>query len=124
MHPLSVVVSTQQSSRERNMAVTASLSTARTTRNASSNHTSAITDKSHQADARQKEAAQYISDMILELRNMAKAHQLSQILVPLEYAYYEAFSAANKIEPPAEEVERLKALAKAADDQEAENQPY
>ena len=63
-------------------------------------------------DKRQRDTAQYISDMILELRNMAKSAQLFQVMVPLEYAYYEAFSVANKVDVPPEEAERIRALSK------------
>jgi hypothetical protein len=63
---------------------------------------------------RQKETAQYICDMILELRNMAKAMKLFQILVPLEYAYYEAFSVANRVQVPEGEAERISELSKVA----------
>ena len=87
-----------------------------------SSHTS---HRSNQSPAeRQKETAQYISDMILELRNMAKANWLFQVMVPLEYAYYEAFSVANKVEPPPEEVERLKQLSKVSDSLESEVRDY
>ena len=61
---------------------------------------------------RQRETAQYISDMVLELRNLAKSVQLYQVMVPLEYAYYEAYGVANKVEPPAEEVARLRHLSR------------
>jgi hypothetical protein len=64
---------------------------------------------------RQRDTAQYISDMILELRNLAKAAKLFQVMVPLEYAYYEAFSAANRVEAPAEELEHIRELARAAE---------
>lgn len=63
----------------------------------------------------QRETAQYVADMILELRNMCKALKLYTITVPLEYAYYEAFSVANKVTAPAEEVERIRALSRVAD---------
>ena len=62
----------------------------------------------------QRETAQYIADMILELRNMAKSAQLFQVMVPLEYSYYEAFAVANKVEVPPEEAERLRELSKVA----------
>lgn len=61
---------------------------------------------------RQRDAAEYISEMILELRNLARAHQLYTVMVPLEYAYYEAFSFANRVEVPDGEVERIKELSK------------
>ena len=65
-------------------------------------------------EKQQKETAQYIADMILELRNMAKSAQLFQVMVPLEYSYYEAFAVANKVEVPPEEAERLRELSKVA----------
>lgn len=63
----------------------------------------------------QRDTAQYVADMILEMRNMAKAAKLYTITVPLEYAYYEAFSVANRVVVPAGELERLKQLSKAAE---------
>lgn len=60
--------------------------------------------------ATQIETAQYIADMVLELRNMAKSAALYATMVPLEYAYYEAFSVANRVEVPKQEVERLNRL--------------
>ncbi len=60
---------------------------------------------------RQKETAQYLADLILELRVMAKSAQLYHVMVPLEYAYYEAFAAANKVDVPEEEVARLMELS-------------
>jgi len=62
----------------------------------------------------QHDTAQYVADMILELRNMAKAAKLFTVMVPLEYAYYEAFSRANRVSVPPEEIERLRDLAEAA----------
>ncbi len=64
----------------------------------------------------QRETAQYVADMILELRNMSKSLKLYTITVPLEYAYYEAFSVANKVLAPAGEIERLKELSRAAEE--------
>jgi hypothetical protein len=66
------------------------------------------------ADAadRQRDTAEYISEMILELRNLARANQLYTVMVPLEYAYYEAFTVANRVEVPPGEIERIKELAK------------
>ncbi len=61
-----------------------------------------------------REAAQYISDMSLELRNLAKANHLLTLQGLLEVAYYEAFSAATKREIPPGEIEHLKELARAA----------
>lgn len=62
----------------------------------------------------QQETGQYISDMILELRNMAKSAKLYKVMVPLEFAYYEAFSAANKVEIPPDEAQRLAELSRVA----------
>ncbi len=66
----------------------------------------------------QHDTAQYVADMILELRNMAKAAKLFTVMVPLEYAYYEAFSRANRVSVPPEEIERLRMLAQAAKETE------
>ena len=65
------------------------------------------------APVRQRDTAEYLADMILELRNLARASQLYTGMVPLEYAYYEAFSVANRVEIPEAEVERIKELARA-----------
>ncbi|WP_421694951.1 hypothetical protein [Aestuariivirga sp.] len=62
---------------------------------------------------RQRETAEYLADMILEFRNLARSMQLYTVMVPLEYAYYEAFGFANRVEVPAHEIERIKVLAKA-----------
>jgi len=63
---------------------------------------------------RKRETAEYLSDMILELRNLARANQLYTVMVPLEYAYYEAFTAANRVEIPEAELERIRELSKAS----------
>ncbi len=75
-------------------------------------------------EKQQRETAQYIADMILELRNMAKSAQLYQVMVPLEYSYYEAFSAANKVEIPPEEAERLRELSRVAAELETIPEDY
>ena len=67
----------------------------------------------------QRETAQYVADMILEMRNMAKAAQLYTVTVPLEFAYYEAFSAANRVEVPQQEIERLRELGRIATETDA-----
>ncbi len=54
-----------------------------------------------------RDIAHYLADMILELRNMAKTSKLHKIMVPLEFAYYEAFSIANHVDVPKAELERL-----------------
>jgi hypothetical protein len=65
------------------------------------------------ADA-QRETAQYITDMVLELRNLARSAELKALSGLLEIAFYEGFSLANKVDIPQVEVERLKALEAAA----------
>lgn len=65
--------------------------------------------------ANQRETAQYAADMILELRNMAKSAKLFKVMVPLEYAYYEAFSAANQVSIPPGEAERIREMSRAAE---------
>lgn len=94
------------------------------TRNTGVSEPSAINGILLPPGERQKDTAQYIADMILELRNMAKANQLFQVMVPLEYAYYEAFAVANKVEAPPEEVERLNELSKMSENIENERHDY
>lgn len=79
-----------------------------------SGHDDAIAGNPSDLSLRQRETAQYIADMILELRNMAKSTRLFQVMVPLEYAYYEAFGVANRVEVPEEEAERIRELAQAS----------
>lgn len=67
---------------------------------------------------RQREAAEYLAEMILELRNLARSVKLQTIMMPLEYAYYEAFGAAHRIEVPEGEIERLKRLAGVGEESE------
>jgi hypothetical protein len=61
-----------------------------------------------------KDTAQYISDMVLELRNMAKAVELKALQDILELSFYEAFSAANRVTIPEGEIEHLRELSKAS----------
>ena len=65
---------------------------------------------------RQQSVAQYVADMILELRNMAKSAKLPEVMAPLEFAYYEAYSAANKVHVPPDEVERIRRLERTVDE--------
>lgn len=69
---------------------------------------------------RQRETAEYLADMILELRNLARSVQLYTVMVPMEYAYYEAFGVANRVEVPQGEAERIKKLAKAGEELDAD----
>jgi hypothetical protein len=64
---------------------------------------------------RQRDVAEYLSDMILELRNLARSVQLHTVMVPLEFAYYEAFGTAHKVEVSPAELERIKSLSQAAE---------
>ena len=56
------------------------------------------------------DTANYIAEMILQLRNLAKGAQMSTLQGLLEISYYEAFSVANAIVIPAGEEQRLDAL--------------
>ncbi len=67
-----------------------------------------------------KETAQYIADMLLELRNMAKAADLKPLKGLMELAYYEAFNCAHQQPVPEGEVERLEQMGADARKAEAE----
>ena len=62
----------------------------------------------------QRETAQYIADMSLELRNLAKHQKMLTLQGLLEVTFYEAFSVANKAEIPENEIEHLKTLSRAS----------
>lgn len=64
----------------------------------------------------ERQTAEYLVDIILELRNLARMSKLYTVMVPLEYAYYEAFGIANRVDVPPEEVERIKTLSKISSD--------
>jgi polyhydroxyalkanoate synthesis regulator phasin len=61
-----------------------------------------------------RETAQYISDMMLELRNMAKSAELKTLQGLLEVSFYEAFTVANKVDISDEEIEHLRELSRAS----------
>ncbi len=61
-----------------------------------------------------RETAQYIADLVLELRNMAKSADHKTLQGLLEVSFYEAFSAANRVEIPPEEIDKLRELSKAS----------
>jgi hypothetical protein len=61
-----------------------------------------------------RDTAQYIADMVLELRNLARTVELKTLQGLLEVSFYEAFSAANRVEVPPEEIEHLRELSKAS----------
>ena len=61
-----------------------------------------------------RETAQYIADIMLELRNMARSAELKTLQGLLEVSFYEAFSVANKVDIPEEEIEHLRELSRAS----------
>ena len=61
-----------------------------------------------------RETAQYIADMVLELRNMAKSVEMKTLQGLLEVSFYEAFSVANKVDIPEGEMEKLRELSMAS----------
>jgi hypothetical protein len=65
-------------------------------------------------EKRRQESAQYISDMLLELRNLAKGNGLLTLQGLLEISYYEAFNNTNKVPVPRGEAEHLRALGEDA----------
>lgn len=62
----------------------------------------------------QRETAQYVTEMVLELKKMAEAAGLYTIAVALEFAYYEAFSMAHRVLVSPDELEQLRKLARLA----------
>ena len=64
---------------------------------------------------RQRETAEYLAEMVLELRNLARSVKLHAVMVPLEFAYYEAFGVAHRVEVPSAEVERIRELSRASE---------
>lgn len=62
----------------------------------------------------QRQVADYICHLILQLKDLAKVAKLSHVEVPLEFAYYEAFSIANRTLPSLAEIEQINKLEVAA----------
>jgi hypothetical protein len=54
-----------------------------------------------------RDLANYIADMILELRNLAKGGHMTTLQGLLEISYYEAFSVAHKIQIPAQDLQHM-----------------
>lgn len=75
-------------------------------------HTSNAADLPSTED---RDTAQYVAELILELRNLAKAHMFHELTTSLEFSYYEAFSVANKVAIPDSELAFLKKLENAAE---------
>jgi hypothetical protein len=73
-----------------------------------------IKGRSANPDQTMRDVANYVADMILELRNMAKSAKLFKVMVPLEFAYYEAFNVAHHVEVPQAELDRLQHLSQVA----------
>ena len=61
-----------------------------------------------------KETAQYIADMVLELRNLAKAVDIKSLQDLLELCFYDAFATANRVEISESELQRLQELSRAS----------
>jgi hypothetical protein len=61
-----------------------------------------------------RETAQYIADMVLELRIMAKSTDMTTLQGLLEVSFYEAFSVANRVAIPEGEIEHLRELSRAS----------
>jgi hypothetical protein len=98
--------------------------TAKTARKARISSQNSTFDGAPDEATRQRETAQYLADMILELRNLAKSAKLFQVMVPLEYSYYEAFTVANKVQVSQEDVDHINELAKASHELEPEPEDY
>ena len=101
------------------MAATAAQNMAYISRKSRNTDSDTSGDTTSSLTGKQRDTAQYVADMILELRNMAKSAKLHAVMVPLEYAYYEAFSVANRVHVPSEEVEKINRLSKTVEEMEA-----
>lgn len=62
-------------------------------------------------EVRERELAQYMADMLLEMRNLAKGAGFTTLLSLLEISYCEAFAIANKVEVPEGELQRLREMS-------------
>ncbi len=65
-------------------------------------------------DRDRRQTAQYIADMALEMRNLAKGQGMVSLQGLLEVAYYEAFTASTELKIPEGEQERLSQMSKAS----------
>ena len=65
---------------------------------------------------KKRETAEYITEMVPALRNLARAAGLETLSALLELSYYEAYAIAHEVEFPPAEVKRIEALEKAAKD--------
>lgn len=62
----------------------------------------------------QTDTAEYIAEIILELRNLAKASEFNTLQGLLEISYYEAFGTATRIRIPEGEDEHLEEIGRDA----------
>lgn len=67
-------------------------------------------DDNHTVKQRRLQTAQYVADMLLELRHLSKCNGFTTLQGLLEISYYEAFNEANKIHVPTGEEEFLHGL--------------
>jgi hypothetical protein len=58
----------------------------------------------------QKEVAQYVADLMLELRQLSKSVNLVTLQSLIDLVFYEAFATANPIAIPEEELRRLREM--------------
>ncbi len=65
-------------------------------------------------DQRDREIAQYVAGMVLELRNLANSGGLKTLMGLLEITYCEAFSVANRVIIPEGELEKLREIIRSA----------
>ena len=56
------------------------------------------------------ETADYITEIVGELRSLARGAELKALSEVLELAYYEAYSITNKVQTPPAVAKRIKAL--------------
>jgi hypothetical protein len=63
-------------------------------------------------DARKRELAQYMADMLLEMRNMARTAGFTTLTSLFELCFCEAFSIANRVDLPEGEVEKITELSR------------
>jgi hypothetical protein len=66
------------------------------------------------ANAKKREMAQYMADMLLEMRNMSRTAGFPTLTSLFELAFCEAYSIANHVEPPEGELEKIAKLSRAS----------
>jgi hypothetical protein len=72
-----------------------------------------VPPKSVSPEQHAREISQYIADMLLEMRNMARSAGLKSLLTPLEMSFCEAFAIANRVQIPPDEAEKLRRMVNA-----------